>query len=66
MKLEDAKARLVQIFEEERRYPTVSYSLVLDTLKSTNAFTLEQLAKLAKLEAETALRINRVEEPRTI
>lgn len=66
MRVEDAQAKAIQIFAEERRYPTVEYSRIPSpTSRSSNP--LQELTQALKdVTADTALSTNRSQEPRTV
>jgi hypothetical protein len=63
MKVDDAKTSAVQIFEEERRYPTVAYSPIprLPKAQADDVATLREL--IAHQRAENLLAENRAQVP---
>jgi hypothetical protein len=66
MKVEDASAKALQIFAEERRYQTVKYSLIPGPTIGPVDATQKLLQAVESLDARNALTANRSENPRTI
>lgn len=66
MKVEDANAKALQIFAEERRYPTIKYSPIPSPTRDSSGPTDRLLQSLDKVNAKAALTENRNENPRTV
>jgi hypothetical protein len=66
MKIEDANAKALQIFAEERRYQTVQYSPIPGPVIGLVDATQKLVQAMERLDAKNSLLENRYENPRTI